>query len=263
MSEDVLLVDKDDMVCTLTLNRPAKRNSLSPTLLLKLADTFNELNEDNNIRCVVIRGAGDKAFSAGYDISEIPNTPEGREQMQKTNPLQTGLKAVTDYRYPVIAMINGYAMGAGCELSVTCDLRIASDKSKLGMPPAKLGVLYSANGMKRFLNLVGAGYTKEIFYTGRPIPAQHALDMGLINQMVPESELESVTYDMAREIAGNAPLSVRNTKRGLELILKYQAMSPQDHDLYQALVDQCFSSDDMKEGQKAFLEKRKPRFIGR
>ena len=110
MSEEVLLMDKKDMVCTLTLNRPDKRNSLSPTLLFKLADALNELNGDDSVRCVVIKGAGDKAFSAGYDISEIPNTPEGRERLQKTNPLQTGLKGVTDYKYPVIAMISGYGV---------------------------------------------------------------------------------------------------------------------------------------------------------
>lgn len=263
MSEEVLLMDKKDMVCTLTLNRPDKRNSLSPTLLFKLADALNELNGDDSVRCVVIKGAGDKAFSAGYDISEIPNTPEGRERLQKTNPLQTGLKGVTDYKYPVIAMINGFAVGAGCELSVTCDMRIASAKSVLGMPPAKLGVLYSASGIQRFINLVGVGNTKEIFYTGRLIKADRALGMGLINQLVAEEELEAVTYDIATEIAGNAPLTVSNTKKGLELILKYQAMSGQDHEIYQAMVEQCFSSHDMKEGQKAFLEKRKPNFIGR
>jgi enoyl-CoA hydratase/carnithine racemase len=263
MSEDILLIDKKDMVCTLTLNRPAKRNSLSPTLLFRLADVLNELNEDDDIRCVVIKGAGDKAFSAGYDIREIPNTPEDRERLQQTNPLPTGLRAVTDYKYPVIAMINGYAVGAGCELSVTCDLRLASEKSILGMPPAKLGVLYSASGMQRFINLIGLGNTKEIFYTGRLVDAQRALQMGLINQLLPESELEAVTYDMAAEIAGNAPLSVSNTKKGLELVLNYQSMNSERQELYSTMVEQCFSSDDMKEGQKAFLEKRKPKFIGR
>jgi enoyl-CoA hydratase/carnithine racemase len=263
MSEDILLVDRVDMICTLTLNRPEKRNSLSPSLLFRLADTLNELNENDDVRCVVIKGAGDKAFSSGYDISEIPNTPEGRERLQKTNPLQTGLKAVTDYKYPVIAMINGFAMGAGCELAVTCDIRIASDKSVLAMPPAKLGVLYSASGMQRFINLVGVGNTKEIFFTGGRIKADRALGMGLINRMVPEAELETVAYEMAAEIAGNAPLSVINTKKGIELILEHQAMSPDGQALYQAMVDQCFSSQDLKEGQKAFLEKRKPKFVGR
>lgn len=263
MTDELLLVEKKDMVCTLTINRPEKRNSLSPALLFKLADTMNELNNDDDVRCVIIKGAGDKAFSAGYDISEIPNTPEGRERMQKTNPLPTGLKAVSNYRYPVIAMINGYAMGAGCELSVTCDLRIASDKSVFGMPPAKLGVLYSASGMQRFINLVGLGYTKEIFLTGRRINAQHAFEMGLINQLIPESELEEVTYGIAEEIAANAPLSVMNTKKGLELILKQQALDAETNELYQAMVEQCFASEDLKEGQKAFLEKRKPKFVGR
>lgn len=263
MSEDVLLIEKKDKVCTLTLNRPEKRNSLSPTLLFRLADALNGLNEDESIRCVVIKGAGDKAFSAGYDISEIPSTPEDRERLRKTNPLQAGLKAVTNYKFPVLAMINGFAVGAGCELAVTCDLRIATEKAVLGMPPAKLGVLYSATGMQRFINLIGVGNTKEMFYTGRLIKAERALAMGLVNQVVPEAELEAVAYDMAAEIAGNAPLSVSNTKKGLELILRYQAMSPQDQELYQDMVEQCFSSRDMKEGQKAFLEKRKPEFMGR
>ncbi len=263
MSEDVLLVDKKDMVCTLTINRPQKRNSLSPTLLFRLADILNELNGDDDIRCVVITGAGDKAFSAGYDISEIPNTPEERERMQQTNPLQTGLRGVIDYKYPIIAMIDGFALGAGCELAVTCDIRLASEKSSLGMPPAKLGVLYSATGMQRFINLIGVGNTKEIFYTGKRVDAQRALQMGLINQLLPESELESVAYDMAAEIAGNAPLSVSNAKKGLELILNYQSMNSEGQKLYSTMVEQCFSSDDMKEGQKAFLEKRKPKFIGR
>ena len=263
MTDNLLLVEKKDMVCTITINRPEKRNSLSPSLLFKLADCFNELNKDDDVRCIVIKGAGDKAFSSGYDISEIPNTPEAREELNAANPLGTGLKAVIDYKYPVIAMINGYAMGAGCELAITCDIRLASDKSILGMPPAKLGVLYSSTGMQRFMNLIGVGNTKEIFYTGRTVSAQRAMEMGLINQMLPENKLEETAFSMAAEIARNAPLSVSNTKKGIELILKYQSMDPAEYELYQSMVEQCFSSDDLKEGQKAFLEKRKPQFTGR
>lgn len=263
MPNDILLVDKKDNVCTITLNRPEKMNSLSPALLLKLADTMEALKKENGARAVVIRGGGDRAFSSGYDIDSIPTTPEDRERMNRENPLQTGLNSVSSYPFPVIAMINGICMGAGFELAVTCDLRIAAENVRFRMPPAKLGVLYSHTGIMRFINLVGVGYTKEAFFSGRDIDGQRAKEIGLLNYLVPLSELENTTYQLASEIAQNAPLSVASHKTVIEKCLAHQRLSDGDAEEVRRLTEMCFSSEDMKEAKKAFQEKRKPIFIGK
>lgn len=265
MDDKLIIVEKQDRICTITLNRPEKRNSLSPPLLLQFIRVMESLNEDPEIRVVVIRGAGNEAFSAGYSIFDIPKgmSPEDMEELKKINPLLRGLEVIPEYRYPVIAMINGFALGAGCELAATCDLRVASDKSRLGMPPAKLGVLYSFSGHRRFVNLVGEANAKEIFLTGRMVDAHRAKEMGLVNYVVSEDDLMSVTYDLAREITENAPLSVSGSKTLINKCVSSPIPAAEDEALAEQLMARCFSSEDLKEGQKAFKEKRKPAFQGK
>ena len=263
MAEELLLVQKEGNICTLTINRPEKRNSLNPEILLQLGDTLSSLKEENEIRVVVIRGAGEQSFSSGYDIARIPSGGTQEETDARRNSLEYGMGSVLAYPYPVIAMIYGYAVGAGLELAVTCDLRLAADTARLGITPAKLGVVYRHTGMQKILNLVGVAQTKELLYTGRLIDAQRAKEIGLVNHVVPAQELASATYDMAREIAENAPLSVSGAKFTISKLLNYRKLSLEDETELRKLESQALLSEDLKEGQRAFMEKRKPRFIGR
>lgn len=262
MAEELLLVQKEGNICTLTINRPEKRNALTPEILLQLGDTLNSLKEEDEIRVVVIRGTGEQSFSSGYDISRI-GSGGTQETGPRRNPLEYGMASILAFPYPVIAMIYGYAVGAGFELAVTCDLRLAADTARLGITPAKLGIVYGHTGVRKILNLVGVAQTKELFYTGRLIDAQRAREIGLVDHVVPAQELASATYDLAREITENAPLSVRGTKITISKILNYQTLSPEDEAELRELQAQAMRSEDLKEGQKAFMEKRKPRFIGR
>ncbi len=262
MAEELLLVQKEGNICTLTINRPDKRNSMNPEILLQLGDALNSLKEEGEVRVVVIRGAGEESFSSGYDIGRI-STGSREETDPRRNPLEYGMASVLAYPYPVIAMIYGYAIGAGLELAVTCDLRLAADTARLGITPAKLGVVYHHPGILKFVNLVGVAQTKELFYTGRLVTAQRAQDIGLVDHVLPAQELAKATYDLAREIAENAPLSVSGTKATIAKLLSYQTLRPEDETELRKLQAQAYASDDLKEGQRAFMEKRKPKFTGR
>lgn len=259
VEDNMLLVAREGHVVTVTINRPQARNSLHPELLKQMTALFGELSGDGETRCVVIRGAGDKAFSAGYDIGSIPDG-DGRPSQ---DILRRALTAVAEFPFPVIAMIQGFCIGGGFELAVSCDIRVAAENARFGMPPAKLGVVYHPSGLLRFINLVGVGWTKYLFCTGRQFPAQRAKEIGLLEELVPVEELEATAYGIAREIAENAPLSVSGTKQTLSTLLNYQAVSFSEMDRLQALVDRCFASEDLKEGKRAFAEKRKPVFQGR
>ena len=263
MAEELLLVEKEADICTLTINRPDKRNALNPEILLQLGDALNSLKEEGGMTVVVIRGAGEQSFSSGYDIGRIPSGGTREQTGPRRNPLEYGMGSILDYPYPVIAMIYGYAVGAGLELAVTCDLRLVADTARLGITPAKLGIVYRHTAIRHFINLVGTAHTKELFYTARLIDAQRARDIGLVDHVVPAEELASTTYDLAREIAQNAPLSVSGAKVAISKLLNYQTLSPEDEAELQNLQAQAMLSEDLKEGQRAFMEKRKPRFTGR
>lgn len=265
MSTDILLVEKKDRMATLTINRPEKRNSLSPDLLIRIHQTLEEFVREDMVRVVVIRGVGDRAFSSGYDIAAIPTkvTPELQEKLKRQNPLELAMESVVHFPYPVIALLNGYAFGAGCELALCCDLRIGADDIRMGMPPAKLGLVYPMSGLLRFVQVLGIPRTKELFLTGRYYPAHRAKEMGLVDYLLPRQEAESLAYEMAAEIAGNAPLSVKGTKRILNLLSQTLTLSEAGLKEANALMAQAFNSEDLKEGQMAFLQKRKPEFKGR
>jgi len=266
MENDVLLVEKRKAnVCILTLNRPDKRNSLSFDLIAKIHKTFKALSEDDSIRAVVIRGGGDKAFCAGYDIQALPtsNNPEIQDVVGTKDPLQMAFQSVIEYPYPVIAMINGAAYGAGYELAVCCDLRVGSDKTRIGMPPAKIGVVYPLIGLQRFIRTIGMRNTKEMFFTATTYEGLQIKEMALVDYMVSDAELESFTLELAEGIAGNAPLAVKGTKRILNLLTLDHGMRDEDRMEAEGLVAAAFNSDDLKEGQMAFFQKRSPQFRGR
>ncbi len=255
-----LIAEQNGAVCTLTLNRPEKRNLLTPDILIQLSSELKRLEQEDKVRCVVLSGAGDKAFSSGYDISAI-----GQNDMIKhhegDHPLGKALGTIESFPYPVIAMMNGHAFGAGLELAVTCDIRITVQNCMYGMPPAKLGVVYSYTGMKKFLDLIGPGYTKELFLIGRPISSERATEIGLVNFMVSKENIEEFTYEMANEIAENAPLSLKTLKQITNVLAKNE-LSAEDEKLIRPMTLEVQNSTDYKEGQKAFAEKRKPEFKG-
>ncbi|MCJ7771672.1 MAG: enoyl-CoA hydratase-related protein, partial [Desulfobacterales bacterium] len=172
------------------------------------------------------------------------------------------MNSIVNYPYPVIAMLNGSVYGGGCELAISCDIRIGADDINIGMTPAKIGVVYSWKGLQRFLNVLGLRSTKEIFFTGKTYSGQRLLDIGLVDYLVPRSELESFTNSMAKEIAGNAPLSLKGNKRILNLLLQSEFSETAKKEA-EDLTMMSFASEDLKEGQAAFLEKRNPIFKGK
>ena len=265
MSGNVVFMEKKGLVATLVLNRPEKRNSLNPEMLLKIAEYMNALSKDDDIRTVVVRGEGGKAFSSGYDIREIPTdiSDELAEELKGKNPFEIGIGAIERYPYPVIAMIDGYALGAGCDVAMTCDIRVASDTSRMGIPVARLGVVYQPSGVQKFVNTMGIANAKEVFFTGRYYDMERAKEMGMVNYVVPKAEIHSFTYNLAEEIASNAPLSLKGHKHIFKKLLHYQSVCEEDQNEIEKMIKDAFNSEDLKEGSVAFFEKRKPSFKGK
>jgi enoyl-CoA hydratase/carnithine racemase len=224
--------------------------------------TLNAYEADPDVRVILLRGAGEKAFVAGADISQFKEKRSSPEAVQHYNATadEAG-ETLRNCRKPTIAMIRGYCIGGGTGIAVSCDIRIAADDAKFGVPAAKLGLGYRFSGIKRLVDIVGPSFAAEIFYTGRQFNAQDALEMGLVNRVLPVSELETYTGALANTIVSNAPLTIASVKRALLECGK----DPDERDLVlcQKMVDDCYASDDYKEGQTAFMEKRKPVFKGR
>lgn len=262
--QDVLREEIVGNIGILTLNRPEKRNALSPELLVLLHLTLSRWSERGDVRAVIITGGEGRAFSSGFDVTAIPTdvSPEMAELLKTTNPLTLGLDSVRNYPYPVIAMMNGYAFGAGLNLAICCDIRIAVDTIKVGMPPAKLGLVYTAEGLKHFCDVLGTAVTREVFFTARTYEGPEVLAAGFVNRMVPAAELQNVTMNTAGTIAANAPLSLTGMKEILNMLDRNRELSQKDRDRAEALVKQGFASQDLVEGQTAFLEKRAPVFTG-
>ena len=250
----------ENSVCTLTLNRPEKRNSLTRDSLKLLRDELMRLGKNPDVRCIVIRGSGDRAFCSGYDITSISDEETA---IENGHPLTEAMQAVKSYPLPVIAMINGHAFGAGLELAATCDLRVCVDDAELAIPPVKLGVTYHYSGIKQFLNLVGPGFTRELFLTGNPVNAERALEKGLVNHVVKRDELERFTYALAEKTSENAPLSMISMKKMINIWEEENPLSEENEELVKSLLAKVRKSSDSREGKKAFLEKRKPVFRGK
>ncbi len=250
-------------VARLTISNPERRNALDHEILDALAEVMPSLDRGIEIRCVVITGEGN-IFSAGYDIADIPEESFATDaEALVAHPFHAAMEAITAHPYPVLAAINGHCLGGGLELAVRCDLRLATMSAELGMPPAKLGLIYGHTGLQKFIDVIGIGRTKELFLTGRNLSAPRAMAVGLINDTVPDGELPAAALELASEVAANAPLSTRGNKRAIEVLNAYPRLTPDSERELVELRRSCFTSEDFREGIKAFAEKRSPRWRGR
>jgi enoyl-CoA hydratase/carnithine racemase len=245
-------------IARLTISNPGKRGALDHAILDGFARTMPQLDA----RCVIITGE-ESTFSAGYDIGDLPDSVFADEaEKLVAHPFAAAIDAIEAYPYPTVAALNGHAIGGGLELALSCDFRIAAGTVALGMPPAKLGLVYSHTGIRKFIDVIGAARTRELFLLGRRIDARTARAWGLIN-MVAE-DIEQDALELARETAGNAPLAQRGNKRVInEVLSAHVALDPAIERELIELRRACFSSEDFREGVRAFAEKRPPRWRGR
>jgi enoyl-CoA hydratase/carnithine racemase len=259
----LLLDEPAEAVARLTLNNPDKRNPLDHEVLDALAAALPRLDRGIEIRCVIVTGTGD-AFSAGYDIGGIPEESFSEDaEALVAHPFHAAMEAVSAHPYPVVAAINGHCLGGGLELAVRCDLRVCAASAKLGMPPAKLGLIYGHTGLERFIDVIGVAYTKQLFLTGRNLDAAGAERIGLVNEVVADEEVSSAAVALAAEIAANAPLSMKGNKRAIETLARFPRLTPEQERQLVELRRSCFASEDFREGIRAFAERRTPRWQGR
>jgi enoyl-CoA hydratase/carnithine racemase len=260
-SDGELLIDEPaPYVARLEISNPAKRGALDRPILDRFAEVMPELDA----RCVLITGR-EKIFSAGYDIADLPEgaPTRGAEELV-AHPFAAALHAIETYPYPTVAALNGHAIGGGLELALSCDLRLASSAIKLGMPPAKLGLVYSHTGIKKFIDAIGAPRTRELFFLAGRIDAETAHLWGLVSAVVAPERLTDEALSLAREIARNAPLSQRGNKRVIAALLAAQgALAPDVERELMRLRRDSLSSEDFREGVRAFADKRPPRWKGR
>jgi enoyl-CoA hydratase/carnithine racemase len=259
----LLLDEPAEAVARLTLNNPSKRNPLDHEVLDALAAALPELDRGIEIRCVIVTGTGN-AFSAGYDIGGIPEDSfSANAEALVAHPFHAAMEAVSAHPYPVVAAINGHCLGGGLELAVRCDLRVCAASAKLGMPPAKLGLIYGHTGLERFIDVIGVAHTKQLFLTGGSLDADRAERIGLVNEVVADDEVEPAALALAAEIAANAPLSMKGNKRAIETLARFPRLTAEQERELVELRRSCFASEDFREGIRAFAERRPPRWQGR
>lgn len=259
-SVDGLRVAAHGGVLELTIDRPERRNALTPGVIEGMLAAFDAAVDGGDVRAVLLTGTGDRAFCAGFDIAMIDSLggPDVGAERDLVDRLAT---AARDLPLPVVAAVNGAAVGAGCDLAVACDLRLASDAARFGMPPARLGILYGWQGMERLLHAVGLAAAKELLLTGELIDAARAQDLGLVARVVPANRLLDKARDLAETIAGSAPLSVWGSKRSLDLLASRGLTDRELTDLT-AIQQRVWGSADAEEGARAHRERRTPRFTG-
>jgi enoyl-CoA hydratase/carnithine racemase len=266
LADGKLLLDEPASgVVRLTISNPAKRNALNHPILDAISATLAELSSTSSPRrCMIVTGAHGM-FSAGYDIGEIPDEDfQERAERLVAHPFTEAIDALEDFPFPTLAALPGHTIGGGLELALACDMRVGSESIKLGMPPAKLGLVYSHTGLRRFIDAIGVARTRELFLLGRYIDAPTALSWGLVNRLSSSEDLEALTLTLASELAGNAPLSQIGNKRVIAALLLAEGELPAE--VEEELIElrrASFASRDMREGMRAFAEKRTPHWRGK
>jgi enoyl-CoA hydratase len=259
---DKMLARKDGRVGTMIFNNPERHNAVSFEMWQAAAGILEDFARDDEVRVVVLTGAGGKAFVSGADISKFEDERSTREAVERYNAATERIySSVYAFPKPTIAAIQGYCIGGGLGLAVACDLRFCTQGSRFALPAAKLGLGYGFAGLSRFIATIGPSHTKDIFYSARQVGADEAKAMGLVNRVLPEGELAAFVKEYADGVAANAPLTVGAIKQIASEVVKPES----ERDLARAaeLVARCFASQDYIEGRTAFMEKRKPRFTGK
>jgi enoyl-CoA hydratase len=257
-----MLAAKDGGIGFVTFNQPEKRNAMSVEMWQGLAEILDDFREDPAVRVVIMTGAGGKAFVSGADISQFEKRRANADAQEEYARLTSGGRTrLVDFPKPKIAAIQGFCLGGGLAIAMQADLRIASANSQFGIPAARLGIAYAFDGLRTLVQLVGPAHARMILYTGTRIGAEEAARIGLINKVVPEPSLTDTVLELARTIAGNAPLSIAANKLCIDNILKDPA--ERDLDTLARAARACLDSADYREGRTAFMEKRPPRFQGR
>jgi len=256
-----ILYTKEKGIAKIIINRPEVRNALNQATRWEIREVVEDIKKDKNVRVVIFTGAGDKAFVAGADITEFKGaTPTIMEERAATTGQQL-FNDIESLPMPVIAMINGFCLGGGCELAMACDIRIASENARFGQPEINVGIIPGAGGTQRLPRLVGWGRAKELIYTGRIIDAAEAERIGLVDKMVPADKLEETVNQLAETIVGKSPLIVNIAKKTINRGMYTDLAAGLSYE--RSNLAFCFSTEDQKEGAAAFLEKRKPEFKGK
>jgi enoyl-CoA hydratase/carnithine racemase len=251
-----------DGIGTVTFNNPDKRNAMSLEMWEGFGSALVDLRDDSAVRVVILAGAGDKAFVSGADISQFEKERHNAEASEQYSRRSAASRAVlADYPKPIIACIRGFCIGGGMQVAMAADIRIAAEGSQFGIPAARLGIAYGFDGLKHLVSLVGPSWARLLMFTGMRIDSSEALRIGLVDRVVPASDLAKAVHEIAQTISGNAPLAVAAAKLTIAEILK----DAQDRDLdaIKAIGVRCMDSEDFREGRRAFMEKRKPSFQGR
>lgn len=262
LKTDKMIAKKDGGIGWMIFNNPERRNAMSLAMREAMAEIFETYAADDDVRVLVLRGAGGKAFVSGADISEFKDKRNSADaEAVYGEAVARSRTAMTAFDKPIIAMIEGFCVGGGMATALECDIRIASDDSQFAIPAARLGLAYSFDNLKLLSAVVGPAYAKQILFTGSRLPAAKALSIGLVNEVVPRSALEDTVRAMAAEIVANAPLTIKAAKATIGEV--YKDESKRDLARIEMLNKACFDSRDFKEGREAFMEKRKPVFEGR
>ncbi len=251
-----------DGVGVITFNNPAKRNAMSLDMWEGLGSALIELRDNDDVRVVILTGAGDKAFVSGADISQfekVRHNAAASEEYSKKSEAQRALLA--NYSKPIIACIRGFCLGGGMQVAMAADIRIASDNSQFGIPAAKLGIAYGYDGLRHLVSLVGPSWARLIMYTGMKIDSAEALRIGLVDRVSPDAQLWDATMEIARTISGNAPLAIKAAKITIAQVIKDP--DKRDMNAIKQVGTDCMDSADFREGRQAFMEKRKPKFTGK
>jgi enoyl-CoA hydratase len=262
LATDKMIAEKDGPIGWMTFNNPERRNALTVDMREAMLQIIEDFAADESVRVVVMKGAGDKAFVSGADISQFEKERNSEEQRKRYMALSNQVEtALTTLEKPLVAMIRGYCLGGGMGVALTADLRVCSDDSQFGIPAARLSIGYPFGAIRKVMDLIGPSRTKDLLFTARRVKSDEALAIGLVNRVVPAASLEDEVRAMAGTMANNAPLTIRATKACVAEALKDESV--RDRARCDALVDACMAGEDYIEGRRAFMEKRQPAFKGR